>query len=114
MTPVIWHNPRCSKSCQALALLEEAGHAPEVRLYLKDGPTAAELDALQAALGLPLLAMMRVKDAAFKEAGLTAGSAEADLRAALLANPALLERPIVVAGEKAAIGRPPENVLALF
>ncbi|MCT8159032.1 arsenate reductase (glutaredoxin) [Pseudoruegeria sp. SHC-113] len=114
MSVVIWHNPRCSKSRQTLALLEEAGHAPEVRLYLKDGPSAAEVDALQAALGLPLSAMMRVKDAAFKEAGLNAESAEADLRAALLANPVLLERPIVVVGEKAAIGRPPEQVLTLF
>lgn len=119
MTLTIWHNPRCSKSRQTLALLQEAGHAPVERLYLKEGPSRTEVEALAAALGRPVIEMMRPKDALFKELGLSADMDEGALSEAIVAHPALLERPIVVLGDegrgdKAAIGRPPEAVLALF
>ncbi len=108
----IWHNPRCSKSRQTLALIEE--RAPQVRLYLQDPPSADEILAVQAKLGLPLIQMMRPKEKAFAEAGLSKTSPEPDLLAAMTAHPILIERPIVITKDKAAIGRPPEDVLKLF
>lgn len=110
----IWHNPRCSKSRQTLALLQENGIEPAQRLYLKNPPTEAEITVLQAELGVSLIDMMRPKDALFKDLGLSTDSDETALKDALLAHPALLERPIVTHKGKAAIGRPPEQVLALF
>ncbi len=110
----IWHNPRCSKSRQTLALLQDNGITPTQRLYLKDPATEAELTALQRQLGLPLIQMMRPKDSQFKDLGLSKDSDDATLKAALLSHPALLERPIVTHNGQAAIGRPPEQVLALF
>lgn len=110
----LWHNPRCSKSRQALALLQEAGAQVTLRLYLKDAPDLAEVERLQAALDLPALAMMRKGEKAFKEAGLDKDTSEAELRSAMLAHPILIERPIAVRGEKAVIGRPPEDVLMLL
>lgn len=110
----IWHNPRCSKSRQTLALIEAAGKTPTVRRYLEDAPTADEIKAVAALLDLPLLAMTRTGEAAFKAAGLTKQSAEADLLAAMVATPILIERPIVIAGKRAVIGRPPDAVEALL
>lgn len=110
----LWHNPRCSKSRQALALLEEAGAEVEVRLYLKEAPDLEEVEALQAALGLSALKMMRTGEKAFKEAGLRKDMDDADLRAAMVAHPILIERPVAVSGGKAVIGRPPEDVLTLL
>ena len=104
---VIWHNPRCSKSRQTLALIE--GHAPAVRLYLTDPPSADEITAL----GIPAADMIRKGEAKFKELGLK-GADDATLIAAMVANPILIERPIVIHDGHAAIGRPPEAVLALF
>lgn len=110
----LWHNPRCSKSRQALALLEEAGAKITVRRYLEDAPTLAELTALRAALGAPpVVDMMRTGEKRFKELGLTKTSAEADLMAAMAAHPILIERPVALQGTRAIIGRPPENVLSL-
>lgn len=110
---VIWHNPRCSKSRETLALLQARGIVPEVRLYLQDPPTAAELRAALTALGRPAAALVRRGEALFRDLGLaTAG--EGTLIAAMAAHPALIERPLVLHGDTAALGRPPEAVLALF
>ncbi|GHF66750.1 arsenate reductase (glutaredoxin) [Seohaeicola zhoushanensis] len=109
-----WHNPRCSKSRQGLALLEEKGAALRVRRYLDEPPSRAELTAAWEALGRPPVAeMMRTKDAAFKEAGLD-GKDDAALLDAMAANPALIERPLAIRDGRAVIGRPPERLLDLL
>lgn len=110
---ILWHNPRCSKSRQTLALLQENGIEPELRLYLKDAPTAEDIKAVQAALGVPLADMARKGEAIFKDLGL-AGADEATLLAAMAEHPILIERPIAILANRAAIGRPPENVLNLL
>lgn len=110
----IWHNPRCSKSRQTLALLQENGHDPVERRYLDDAPSLDELRTAQAALGLSALAMCRTKEAEFKEAGLTRDSDDDTVLAAMVAHPRLIERPIVFANGKARIGRPPEAVLEIL
>lgn len=110
----IWHNPRCSKSRQTLALLEENGVTPEVRKYLEDAPSAEELRAALAAAGLRPIEMMRTKEAEFKAAGLTKDSDDETLIAAMVATPKLIERPLVLKGDKARLGRPPEAVLDIL
>lgn len=111
---IIWHNPRCSKSRQALALLQEHGIEPEQRLYLTDGPNADEIRAVLNMLGKTPLDIMRVKDALFRELGFTKVTPADDLIAAMATQPALIERPIVIANGKAALGRPPEAVLDIL
>ncbi|ABV92591.1 arsenate reductase [Dinoroseobacter shibae DFL 12 = DSM 16493] len=114
MTDVlVWHNPRCSKSREAVRLLEEAGHEVTLRRYLSEEPTEDELRAVHARLGGPVLDMMRTKEAAFKEAGLSKESDDEDLFAAMARHPILIERPIAFANGKAVIGRPPEKVLGI-
>ena len=112
----ILHNPRCTKSRQTLALLEEKGVTPEVIQYLKTPLTAEQLSTLKSKLGLDsFLTMMRTKEAEFKEAELSKiNSSEEQLLAALVQYPKLLERPIVITEKAARIGRPPEQVLELF
>ncbi|MFL0809982.1 MAG: arsenate reductase (glutaredoxin) [Agarilytica sp.] len=111
----IYHNPRCSKSRQTLALIEEQGIAPEVVLYLDNPPSTAQIKAVLKKLGLSAREVMRNKEDIFKELGLTDESlSESALIQAMHDNPKLIERPIVVKGEKAVLGRPPENVTALF
>lgn len=110
----IWHNPRCTKSRQTLKLLEERGLNPVVRRYLDDAPDAGEISAVLAMLGGGAIDMMRPKEKAFAAAGLSKAMAEADLVAAMAAAPILIERPIVINGDKAAIGRPPEAVLDIL
>ncbi|MFD0858900.1 arsenate reductase (glutaredoxin) [Roseovarius aquimarinus] len=107
-----WHNPRCSKSRAALAMLE--GRDVEVRRYLDDAPGEAELRAAHAQLGGPVIAMMRTGEAAFRQAGLTKDSPEDALFAAMAAHPILIERPLAMTAGRAVIGRPPEAVLALL
>ena len=115
MTVTIYHNPRCSKSRQTLALLEERGVALEVVPYLEDPPNAAELDRILRLLGLEPRELMRRKEAPYKENGLDDPTLSREtLIAAMIDNPILIERPIVVAGGKAAIGRPPESVLDIL
>ena len=114
MTCTIWHNPRCSKSRQTLALLEERGLDISIRRYLEDPPTEAELRELLGQLGRPVLDLVRRGEARFKELGLTRDAEEDALIAAIAANPILLERPIVVLAGRAAIGRPPEAVLEIL
>ncbi|GAA6182372.1 arsenate reductase (glutaredoxin) [Shimia sp. NS0008-38b] len=106
----IWHNPRCSKSRQTLALLEDKG-AVTVRRYLEDAPTFLELQEVLARLGGAAIDMMRPKEARFKELGLSKTDSDATLLTAMAENPILIERPIVLSDNKAAIGRPPEAVL---
>ncbi len=114
MPITIYHNPRCSKSRQTLALLEEQGVTPEIVLYLESPPSRATLKGLIKKLGLSSVReMMRRKEAPYKELSL-ADASEARLIDAMAENPILIERPIVVNGDKAAIGRPPENVLAVI
>ena len=110
----LYHNPRCSKSRAALALLQERGVEPELVLYLQTPPTAAELKALLGKLGLTAAELVRSKEAAYRERGLGKSSSEAELLAAMAEEPKLIERPILVCGERAVIGRPPENVLELL
>lgn len=107
------HNPHCSKSRAAKALLEERGIAFDVRLYLEEPLSRAELDELRERLGRPAREWVRAAEPAFAACGLTMESHERALLDAIAAHPELLERPILVAGERATIGRPPERVLAL-
>lgn len=112
----IYHNPRCSKSRETLALLESKGINPQVIRYLETPPDSATLKTLLAQLGFSSARqLMRQKDAAYKEAGLDDPAlSEAQLLAAMVAQPALIERPIVVANGKARLGRPPEQVLEIL
>ena len=115
MTLKIYHNPRCSKSRQTLALLKENGHDPEIVEYLKDMPTDADLKKLLRKLGLSSARdLMRKGEQVYKDLELKTVVDESELIQAMSENPKLIERPIVVRGEKAALGRPPESVLSLF
>ncbi|MGR3455170.1 arsenate reductase (glutaredoxin) [Pseudooceanicola sp.] len=109
----IWHNPRCSKSRQTLELLRENGVEPGVRLYLEDAPTRAELETALTALGLPPSGLIRTGEAEYRELALK-GKDEDALLSAMAAHPRLIERPVVFKDVKAALGRPPENVLAIL
>lgn len=111
MDVVIWHNPRCSKSREALRLLEARGAAPRVVRYLETPPSRAELE--EAARLLGARRMVRRKEAAFRERGLE-GASDAELLDAMAEAPVLIERPVVFANGRAAIGRPPEAVLELL
>ena len=116
MTQVtIYHNPRCSKSRRTLALLRERGVEPEIVHYLETPPDAAALEVLLNMLGLAPRALMRRREAPYKALNLAdEGLTRAELVNAMVANPILIERPIVTAQGKAAIGRPPENVLGIL
>lgn len=114
MNVTIYHNPRCSKSRQTLGLIREQDQEPEIVEYLKTPPDAATLTALLAKLGLSARDVLRKGEATYKELGLAGEKTEDELIAAIVANPILLERPIVVAGNKAIIGRPPEKVLEIL
>lgn len=114
MTLTIWHNPRCTKSRQTLALLEDRGLTPTIRRYLDDAPTGAEIRAALAALNLPAIALVRTKEALFADLGLTKDTPDDELVAAMAAHPRLIERPVVFNGDRAAIGRPPEAVEAIL
>lgn len=114
MSVRIYHNPRCSKSRETLALLRERGIEPEVVLYLEAPLAVSELKELARKLGGPPSQLVRKKEDAYAAAGLRSDSSVEELSAAIVRAPILLERPIVVVGERAAIGRPPENVLDLF
>lgn len=110
----IWHNARCSKSREARTLLDDLDIDATVREYLKEAPTREELDALMAALGIedPRL-MMRTNEDAYRQLGLADAGAD-ELLQAIVEHPILLQRPIVVRGDKAVIGRPPKLVKELF
>lgn len=109
-----WHNPRCSKSRAGLALLEEQNAEIELRKYLEDAPSAEELREVLDRLDIPAIEMMRTGEKRFKELGLTKTTPDAELIAAMAENPILIERPLAIRDDKAAIGRPPENLLSLL
>ncbi len=111
---VLLHNPRCSKSRAARALLEERGARFDERRYLEEPLTRDELASLRRRLGRPAAEWVRKGEAAYAEAGLGAGSDEGVILDAIAVHPVLLERPILVRGARAVVGRPPENVLDLL
>lgn len=111
----IYHNPRCSKSRQALELLEARGETPVVVRYLETPPDADVLRSLLRALALPARALLRTGEDEYRELGLDDPALGDDaLVAAMAAHPRLIERPVVVRGQRAIIGRPPETVLELL
>lgn len=108
----LYHNPRCSKSREALSLLREQGQEPEVILYLETPPNAKTLKAILGKLGISARELLRKGEDAYKELNLADETlSEAALIKAMAENPKLIERPIAINGDKAVIGRPPENVL---
>ncbi len=109
----IWHNPRCSKSRQTLALIEGKGTV-HIRKYLEDAPGEDDIRAACLAMGIAPIAMMRTGESLFKELGLSKTDGDDTLINAMAAHPILIERPIVFRGGKARIGRPPESVLEIL
>ncbi|WP_434667083.1 arsenate reductase (glutaredoxin) [Aeromonas sp. NJAU223] len=110
----IYHNPRCSKSRETLALLEQHGIAPDVVLYLEQAPSEAQIRTLLSQLGFSdPRQLMRTKEDLYKELGLAEQAGEA-LIAAMYRHPKLIERPIVIRNGQARIGRPPEQVLEIL
>ncbi|WP_394227895.1 arsenate reductase (glutaredoxin) [Pseudoalteromonas spongiae] len=115
MTIKIFHNPRCSKSRETLALLEKNAVSPEIVEYLKDVPSAQDIKQLLSLLNFDSARqLMRTKETIYKELNLKDETSEDALIDAMIANPKLIERPIVINNGKAAIGRPPESVLAII
>lgn len=115
MSTTIYHNPRCSKSRAALDLLKSRGVEATVIEYLKTPPSAGELKALLAGLGLSARQLMRRGESVYKELGLDRPElGEDELVRAMVEHPILIERPIVVANGKVALGRPPENILGIL
>ena len=111
----IYHNPRCSKSRETLQLLQDRGITPDVVLYLESPPDAKTLKDLLKKLGLKPRQLMRTKETEYKAMGLdNANLSDEQLIAAMVECPKLIERPIVVHGKKAALGRPPEQVLEIL
>jgi len=115
MSTTIYHNPRCSKSRQTLELLQDRNIDADIIEYLETPPSKSELAQLLDLLGLEPRQLMRTKEAEYKVLGLDDESLSRDaLLEAMVANPKLIERPIVVHNGKAAIGRPPETVLDIL
>lgn len=110
----IYHNPRCSKSRQTLQLIREAGKEVQVIEYLKKLPTEAELRELIRCLGCTPEELIRKNEAIFKEKFKDNQYTQDEWIKIMVENPVLIERPIVVAGNKAVLGRPPENVFSLI
>lgn len=115
MSVTIYHNPQCSKSRKTLAMLQERGLSPRVIEYLNTPPDAATLREILRLLELEPRGLMRTKEAVYSELNLADDALDDDaLIAAMIAHPILIERPVVVANGAAVIGRPPENINALF
>jgi arsenate reductase len=111
----IYHNPRCSKSRQALQLIESKGIAPNVILYLKEPPSVREIERTLDVLGLEPRQLMRTKEKVYKEKQLDdPGLSRQDLIKAMHEHPILIERPILIHDDKAVIGRPPEKILDIL
>lgn len=111
----IYHNPRCSKSRQTLELLQQRGIEPDIVLYLEQAPSKKTLKALLQKLGISARDLLRRGEEQYKVLGLgEAAVSEAQLIDAMHAHPQLIERPIVVRGDRARLGRPPENILELL
>jgi len=115
VTVTIWHNPRCSKSRQTLELLRARGIEPEIVEYLQSPPPAAEIERVLGLLGMEPRDLVRRKEPAYAEAGLAdQGLERGALVRAMVEHPILIERPVVLAGGRAALGRPPERVLEIL
>lgn len=111
----LYHNPRCSKSRGALELLAQRGLTPKVINYLETPPSAEELQRIIARLGIPARQLLRSGEEEYKTLGLADPSlSDLQLIEAMVAHPKLIERPILIAGEAAVIGRPPEKVLEIL
>lgn len=110
----LWHNPRCSKSRQALALLQDRGVEAAVHLYLETPPDRARLDQILDKLGIAAAALIRTGQTEWKQSGLSKDAPEEDLRDLIVAQPILIERPILETPARAVIGRPPEKILDLI
>ncbi len=114
MTVVIYHNPRCSKSRATLALIQERGVEPDIIEYLKNPPSETELDVILRKLGKEPLALMRTGEDEYKEYIQGKDLSRAQAITLMVQYPKMIERPVVVHGEKAAVGRPPESVLDIL
>ena len=113
-TYTIWHNPRCSKSRQTLGILEEKGIVAEVVKYLDKTLSVQELKEILKKLNISARELMRTKEDEYKNLNLKSENDEEKLLEAMVNHPKLIERPIVIKGDKAVLGRPPEKVLELF
>lgn len=115
MLVTIYHNPKCAKSREALKLLKARGIEPRIVEYLKTPPTETELKRLLAALGLKPRQLLRTKEPEYNAAGLADPKrSDAEIIRAMVKHPRLIERPIVVHGKKAVLGRPPQKVLEIL
>jgi arsenate reductase len=115
MSVTIWHNPRCSKSRQTLALIEGKGIRPQVVEYLKQPPSREDIARVVTLLAIAPIELMRRGEAVYKELEIGVRPlGDDELIAAMAANPVLIERPVVIANGRAALGRPPENVLDIL
>ncbi len=115
MKVTIYHNPRCSKSRQTLELIRDKGVEPEIIEYLKSPPNAADLNNILNTLNMQPRELIRKQETEYKLAGLDDPNLDrAALIQGMVENPKIIERPIVLVDEKAALGRPPENVLEIF
>ena len=115
MDIILYHNPRCSKSRQTLALIEDRGIEPTIVEYLKTPPNHQQLDSILRGLELEPRGLMRTKEAEYKELGLADSALSRDqLIEAMIENPKLIERPILVVGDQIVVGRPPENALTIL
>ena len=113
-TVTIWHNPRCSKSRAALAILEEHGITPTEVKYLETPPSKSDIVRALAALAMQAKDIVRTGEAVYKSLNLSAESNNEEILEALVEHPILIERPIIISGDRAVIGRPPENVSTLL
>jgi arsenate reductase len=112
---VIYHNPRCSKSRETLHILENSNLSPTIIEYLENPPTQQELKKIIAMLGLPARDLVRTTEQVYEDAGIDMDAmSEDEIIAAICQHPALLQRPIVVAGNRAIIGRPPARVMEII
>ena len=113
-TITVWHNPRCSKSRTALALLEERGVELTQVKYLEAPPTETEIRHTLNLLGVSAIDLIRRGEATFKELNLSSDTPEDELISAMASNLILIERPVIISATQAVIGRPPENTLTLL
>ena len=111
---IIYHNPRCSKSRQTLALLQERGIDPDIIEYLSSPPSDAELDQILSKLGMEPADLLRKGEDEYKQHFKDRNLSRAEMISLMVQNPKVIERPIVVNGGKAAVGRPPESVLDIL
>ena len=114
MPVTIYHNPRCSKSRQTLALIQEKGIEPEIIEYLKSPPSEAELDQILSMLGIQPEVLLRKGEEEFKDYFMGKDLSRAEIIRLMVQHPKVIERPIVINGGKAIIGRPPESVLDIL